>query len=560
MADPFHLQAQRVAVTGASGFTGLHLLRRLHQEGASIIAIVVKGRPTAGLDSLPFAVERVIVEDVDSLGRVIRQTMPNFVVHLNAYISTERSWGSLEATIRWNLLSTISVLTACAEAKVSRVVLMGSTEEYGQNEPPYRTSDSMDPLSPYAASKAAATCYARMFHSSFHLSTVVLRPSVIYGPGQTLRMLIPMVMQALAQDRSIEVTEGMQTRDFIYVTDVVDAIVVALGLPEAGGNVWNIGSGEVVTVRYCLERIEAITGKAGLIQYGKRPYKPLELFHYHPEVQEAYSALNWRPSVSLDEGLQKTWQATLASMHAAPQREQKKPMKVSVGFTAYNEEELIETTLRDAVRELDALHLDYEIMVIDNASTDKTAVIADAFALAHPRVRVLRHPRNLGYAHSNLTAYQHATGDIIAVVDSDGQQTLRDIPRFIEKIQNGADVVFGWRKDRNDPAFRKIISAGLNSSARRMLHWKLHDINCGFRVVRSEVAKSFTSVIPVNYFGPELWVHAVLNGYVVDEVVTEHFERKGGTSIHIPWKLPRTIRNAFAYLDVLKGRLDDRNL
>ncbi len=358
----------------------------------------------------------------------------------------------------------------------------------------------------------------------------------------------------------IDVTEGMQTRDFIYVTDVVDAIVVALTIADAGGSTWNIGSGEVVTVRHCLERIEAITGKQGLIQYGKRPYKPLELFHYHPEVEEAYSALNWRPSVMLDEGLAKTWQATQASVEAAPPREPKKRMKISVGFTAYNEEELIETTLRDAVRDLDALSLDYEILVIDNASTDKTAAISEAFALAHPRVRVLRHPRNLGYAHSNLTAYQNAIGDIIAVVDSDGQQTLRDIPKFIEKIQGGADVVFGWRKQRNDPALRKVISAGLNSNAKRMLHWKLHDINCGFRVVTAEVAKSFTSVIPVNYFGPELWVHSVLNGYVVNEVATEHFERKGGTSIHIPWKLPKTIRNAFAYLDVLKGRLDERNL
>ena len=154
-------------------------------------------------------------------------------MHLSAYISTEQKLGSMEATM--NLLSTISVLMACAEAKVSRVLLMGSTEEYGRNPPPYRTSDSMDPLSPYAASKAAATCYARMFHSSFHLSTVVLRPSVIYGPGQTLRMLIPMVMKALAENRLIDVTEGMQTRDFIYVTDVVDAIVVALTIADAGG-------------------------------------------------------------------------------------------------------------------------------------------------------------------------------------------------------------------------------------------------------------------------------------------------------------------------------------
>ncbi len=312
MKLPQNLSGKRVAVTGAGGFIGLHLLRGLHAAGAQIIAILVSGKSARGIEELPFPVELITVHDVDGLGRVVRQAGADYVVHLSAYISTERSWNTLEATIRWNLLSTISVLMACAETKVRRVVLMGSTEEYGQNPSPFVTSMAMDPPSPYAASKAAATCYARMFHSSFNLETVVLRPSVVYGPGQSLRMLIPMVMQALAHDQSIDVTEGMQTRDFVYVDDVVDAIVVALAKDEVGADLWNIGSGEVVTVRDCLERIERITGKADLIQYGKRPYKELEIFHYHPEVNEAYDALKWRPTVMLDEGLTRTWESFLS--------------------------------------------------------------------------------------------------------------------------------------------------------------------------------------------------------------------------------------------------------
>ena len=230
-------------------------------------------------------------------------------------------------------------------------------------------------------------------------------------------------------------------------------------------------------------------------------------------------------------------------------------MKISVGFTARNEADLINTTLTDAVRELDAQGRPYEILVVDNASTDDTALLAEQFAQDHEHVRVLRHPQNLGYAHSNLTAYKNATGDVVAVVDSDGQQTLRDIPKFLEKIAGGADVVFGWRKQRNDPAFRKIISAGLNASSRPMLNWPLHDINCGFRVVTSDVAKSFHDVVPVNYFGPELWVRSVQHGWKVDEVVVEHFERKGGASVHIPWRMPITIKNAYQYLNTLRKQL-----
>lgn len=230
-------------------------------------------------------------------------------------------------------------------------------------------------------------------------------------------------------------------------------------------------------------------------------------------------------------------------------------MKISVAYTARNEADLILTTLKDAVHDMDALGLPYEIIVVDNASTDNTAALSDEFAATHPQVRVVRHPVNLGYAHSNFTAYKEATGDIVAVVDSDGQQVLRDMPKFLAKIDGGADVVFGWRKQRNDPMLRKVISFGLNQSAQRMLRWRLHDINCGFRVVTAKVAKSFTDVVPVNYFGPELWVHSLNHGFVVDEVVVEHFERKGGASIHIPWRLPVTIKHAYGYLATLAKKL-----
>jgi nucleoside-diphosphate-sugar epimerase len=286
----------------------MHLLRALQAVGAQTVAIVEASKHPERLDTLPFPVERIVVEDVAEMAAAVQQAAPAYVIHLSAYISTQRTLASLHESLQRNLLPTISLLTACAGLPAKRVILMGSCEEYSHNFVPFDTALATDPSSPYGASKAAATAYARMFTNSFNLPTVVLRPSVVYGPGQSQRMLISQVMQAIAAGRTIDVTEGKQTRDFVYVTDVVDAVLRALTVPGIEGDAWNIGSGEVVIVRDCLERIERITGTSGLIEYGKRAYIDKEIFHYELKVKETYAAFNWRPSVMLDEGLRRTWE------------------------------------------------------------------------------------------------------------------------------------------------------------------------------------------------------------------------------------------------------------
>ena len=287
----------------------MHLLRGLHAAGAEIVAIAAAGKHVERLDGLPFPVERIIVEDMSHIGDAIRQVKAQHVIHLSAFVSTDRSLHALEETVRQNLLPTVSLLASAAEVKVARVILLGSCEEYSQKTTPFDTALATDPSSPYGASKAAATAYARMFTNSFKLPTVVLRPSVVYGPGQPDRMLVSQVMKALLDNRTINVTEGKQTRDFIYVEDVVNAIIQSLTLPGIEGELWNIGSGEVVMVRNCLKRIERITGRTGLIEYGKRPYSESEIFQYELKVQKTYDAFRWKPSVMLEEGLRKTWES-----------------------------------------------------------------------------------------------------------------------------------------------------------------------------------------------------------------------------------------------------------
>ncbi len=233
-------------------------------------------------------------------------------------------------------------------------------------------------------------------------------------------------------------------------------------------------------------------------------------------------------------------------------------MKYSIVFLTYNEEQGIQATLDEAVQDLDAIGeaARAEIIVVDNASRDQTAAIVQVFSRAHPQVRLVRHSANLGYSTSTLTGFREAMGNIVVHVDGDGQLTLRDLPLFREKIEQGSDIVFGWRRRRQDPPIRIPLSFALNALSRLWLGWPYHDINIGYRAVTREVARAIHTVRPANFFGPELWVRARQHGWSVAEVPVQHFPRRGGQSIHEIRRLPGAVLNGLRYLSGLRRELE----
>src|ERR1700682_638845 len=137
-------------------------------------------------------------------------------------------------------------------------------------------------------------------------------------------------------------------------------------------------------------------------------------------------------------------------------------VRLGVGFLAYNEEDLIAKTVAEAVDSLSAIpNLSWHVVVVNDGSRDRTGEIAEELARKDPRVSVVHHDGNKGYAVATETALRNVPGEVVMVVDGDGQHTMADAPRFLEAIDRGADVVFCWKKVRHDPAGRKILSRGL---------------------------------------------------------------------------------------------------
>lgn len=233
-----------------------------------------------------------------------------------------------------------------------------------------------------------------------------------------------------------------------------------------------------------------------------------------------------------------------------------KEPRLGVGFLAYNEEGAIEKTVADAVAALSAVEgLDWRILVVNDGSRDATGRISEELAAKDHRVSVVHHDGNKGYAVATETALRNTPGEVVMVVDGDGQHTMADAPRFLDAIAQGADVVFGWKKTRHDPWPRLVLSKGLNTLSRWILGSPLHDINGGCRAFRRHVAQRIEIRHRINFVGDEIFARCRIAGWKVAEVVVRHFPREAGQSIHRPWKMLGTITRVLRYLFELRGEI-----
>ena len=251
--------------------------------------------------------------DPDSVKRLVDAVQPEVILHLAGEVVGDRSLDRILPTLRGNLLSTVNLLVAAAECGCRRVVLTGSIEEPNQDEP------GAVPSSPYAAAKFAATGYGRMFHALYALDVVVLRVYMVYGPGQKdLRKLVPYVILSLLRGETPRMSSGRRPVDWIYVDDVVAAFVAAAGATVGGGEVLEVGSGELVTVRELVERLAPMVIPGTQLDFDSANDRPLEQVR-KADTRRLEELLDWRPKVSLDEGLQRTvhWYRDLVAMGSA---------------------------------------------------------------------------------------------------------------------------------------------------------------------------------------------------------------------------------------------------
>lgn len=200
---------------------------------------------------------------------------------------------------------------------------------------------------------------------------------------------------------------------------------------------------------------------------------------------------------------------------------------LSVIVPVFNEEESLPAFFAELLRVLPTLDKEYEILFIDDGSTDASLITLQSFAKESHHVRIFSFRRNLGKAEALTLGFQKAKGEYLVTLDADLQDKPTEIHKLLDKAKSGVEVVCGWRKDRKDKSKMKIISKAFNWIVGKMFDLRLHDYNCGLKVYTSDAAKSLRLYGGMHRFIPFL---ASEQGFTVDEVAIEHAQRKFGQS------------------------------
>ena len=203
-------------------------------------------------------------------------------------------------------------------------------------------------------------------------------------------------------------------------------------------------------------------------------------------------------------------------------------MKISVVVPVFNEAEGLPPLYATLCEALAALPGPAEVVFVDDGSRDRSADLLEEFALADPRIHVIRLRRNYGQTAAMMAGIQHSTGDVIVPMDADGQNDPRDIPLMLAKLEEGFDVVSGWRQQREDKALSRRLPSVV---ANRLISWvmgvHLHDYGCTLKAYRREVLEDVRLYGEMHRFIP---IFAAWEGARVAEVPVRHHARKFGAS------------------------------
>ncbi len=313
---------ERYLVTGGAGFIGSHIVTRLVKDGhfVRVVDDLSSGK-RENIEHIREAIEFVQC-DIRNAAAVREATEGvDYVLHQAAVSSVAKSVADPVTSAAVNIAGTINVLVAARDAGVKRVVFASSAAVYGESEvSPKREDMQPDPVSPYAADKLAGEAYCRVFGRVYGLETVALRYFNVFGPRQDPQSdyaaAVPKFITTLLQGEAPTIFgDGEQSRDLVYVEDVVAANLLAAHAPAASGKVYNIAGGKSLTINEVVATLIQLIGIDVAPMYG--PVRAGDVRHSAADISRARADIGYENVTGFEDGLRTTVAWYRASSAAA---------------------------------------------------------------------------------------------------------------------------------------------------------------------------------------------------------------------------------------------------
>lgn len=299
--------SKRVLVTGGYGFIGSHLVRRLKKEQAEVAILVRRSSNPWRLKDLENDIKIFYADLTDAtlVNDAIERFKPHFIFHLAAYGTNNTDQDVLEA-INVNMGGIVNLIKAAKSVSCEKIINLGSSSEYGNKHGSILETTHLEPVDLYGSTKAAGTLIGHQLSSEYDLPFVTLRPFGIFGEAEEGHKLFGHIFQSLLKNQDVPLTNCEHYRDYMYVGNLIDALVTAASKPTLTNDIFNLGTGQVRPLKDYVELIFKHMNTRNKPLYGVRPLREKERSCPIPDIQKVTTLLKWEPTASLEEGIIKT--------------------------------------------------------------------------------------------------------------------------------------------------------------------------------------------------------------------------------------------------------------
>jgi polyisoprenyl-phosphate glycosyltransferase len=450
-----------ILVTGASGFVGANLFKKLYDVRDDVYAIV-HGDKGWRLREVPD--EQTIEVDLNDYvltRHLVDSSSPQTVFHCAAYgaYSFEDDATLIYQT---NFQSAVNLVDRLASRPFTAFISAGSSSEYGTNctAPP---EDSLcEPNSPYAVSKVAVANYLHYMGKQQGFPAVNLRLYSVYGPLEDTSRLLPTLLREASAGNLPPLVDPRTSRDFVYVDDVCEAFVLAATRMHPGlhGESINIGTGVKTTIGDLAELTREAFHLEAEPQFDTMEGRVWDLPDWYSDPSKALQEIGWSARTTLKDGLvsMSKWVDSLTDrqMASATKKGCAGRRSVAAVIACYKDAQAIPVMhkrLSETFRQLD---VDYELIFVNDGSPDDSANVIREISEGDPHVIGITHSRNFGSQMAFRSGMELSTMDGVVLLDGDLQDPPELIPEFYSNWEQGYDVVYGRRVKREMPWHRGL--------------------------------------------------------------------------------------------------------